>query len=1138
MSTLAELRNLASAEDHRLAGRLKTARMFFELDIPESRVTEVHALFGRIGAPELRRAGFDEFIKKYPALTLVALVGHAGVAYEQGRYWETFWQSVGLTPRQEYASELRHSLRTMLAHHGMREFPELFARNDYVGVLTLHAGIPVHYLSEVIDVIDEHVHRGRDASGASLLEWLTEPGREYRMDRLTAPVRNFLQLAGEIAVDILDRIIEFLMSTLDDPEPWKTHTLDASTTGLPSLLIDGLVSRLQERPFGVARPTETKTRRRSRPVLSYSIADDQVMVGVPYPSHAPTSPWQLRFAGGTRMVYSEAGWGVAPGEEQPQTHVAINAPARQVLLMHEPSDEHYEVVLFDPADPLLLFTAEGRLVKRQSALPRGVVIALRPKDATLVDAVTRQPVEALEPARMPSGWTGWEAQAVDLSRHDSVVITRPARPEGAVRGVRSVGSPHFEPEEPLAGVFTTNGVAVHGLRPWVVLPPHLGDTPVTWRVRVRRDGERRFIVDDQWDSTDEDGYLDPFDGLDQGLLGRYVISVRPQGGVTGAEQHFTVFMAEGLEVDHGQDFRVPVRGGLAETESKLYSTGELALDRQVVHLGNGQREAGIEVSCDGVRYRLIIRPPFFEARIDPMGAPAQWRTSVPVIAPEDLAVRAVIAARIPGDVKASIALIDSGGTKVQEELPDTPAPGVFQLPAVRFADTAKQLGICSLAALVDDSSGVAHHVRIAQVRPVQLCSGVAIESGSLRFDGLVEEEDMAAWVWATTAPWRSVEMVPIRDAAAQLPDELQSAGPLMVEVFKDDPWEVITRPNKPGPASIRLGQPGWFRDDDPAWDGLSRFLSGTSAGVLWQGAMRGAWAALAADNWNARSAESERVRGGLVKMLCENPRRALEELGYSPIPSSEKIALLIRTQVIDYGYATSFTLNDLHPDPWVGCMVEISDLPSLFERREDVHDERQETLAYLRNQGGQMLIELLRNGSVSDPRKGIFDASAQQLDAMPAEQVDTLFEEFRLVPSAVLDLDTRTSATADAFQDRRRWSAEVACRTLPSHLSRVMRQIKHDAPKAYDLIAARSEALEDVDTGMYPWMLLSMQSLALALTARLHARGLLSDLMTRDMRDAWQRMAEYFPALVAGDVLIADAVASYVKHGNLIGDTE
>lgn len=40
--------------------------------------------------------------------------------------------------------------------------------------------------------------------------------------------------------------------------------------------------------------------------------------------------------------------------------------------------------------------------------------------------------------------------------------------------------------------------------------------------------------------------------------------------------------------------------------------------------------------------------------------------------------------------------------------------------------------------------------------------------------------------------------------------------------------------------------------------------------------------------------------------------------------------------------------------------------------------------------------------------------------------------------------------------------------------------------------------------------------------------------MPAPMRESWARLAELCPALVCTDVLIADAVASYVLHHDLI----
>lgn len=1130
------LKDRATDENYRLAEELEKlgkADLFFELNFDEDVILRAQELFGQIARAELRIATYEMVIKKYPALTLVSLIGHAGVAYEQGRYWDSFWDAIGLDPDSDFEVALRHSLRDLLAKYKLREFPEVFAKHDYVGVMALHAGIPVHCLSDLVDLIHDHVQQGRDTTGAAVLEWLLEPGMGYRLNRLDVPVRNFLQLAGEIAVDILDRIVDFLLFTLEHPDPWNDLTLDTSTTGLPTLLLDGLIDRLRERPFGQAAASVVRGPRRRRPVISYSVEDDQVMVGVPYPRESPESPWKVSIAGSTREIYAERGWGVDDGGEHPQTPIAVTAPAREVLMVHDASGEQYRIPVVDSADPLLLFTEDGRLVQRHTALPRGLVLAVYPKDGTVVDAVSGETIELAEDARVPSGWKGWHAQFLDLAGHNSILFRRTGRPDGAIRGVRSLGSPRFEPGEPVPGLRTPNLLPVYAERPEIVLPPHIGAYPETWRIRVRRAGDRTWLADEEWESDSEEASLDPFDGVPAGLLGSYEIWV---SGAMGSDQRHSVFLAEGIEVDHGVTFRRPTASGLTESATEIACSAPLSVDRERVSFTAEERDSHVRVSVGGHGYKLVVTPPHFEARVDVLGAPAQWRTSVQVLAPSDLEAHAVVAARIPGDVRVSFALTDEDGVTVQEEMPDVPASNVFQLSTRTFVDTARRIGACRLVALVDDHTGT-HSITIAHIRPARLCESAHLDGGDLVFTGLADEDDLAAWVWAATAPWRPVKRLDIRGDRASLPDTLRDAGELIVQVFVDDPWITITRPSAPDRDALRVAQPGWMRDESPALDALARFLAGQLHVPLMREAVSGAWSALAVLPWDATDAESERIRGGLIRILCRHPRAALEALGSSTIPLDEKMALLIRTQLVNLPYSASETLNELHPDPWVGCMVEISDLPSLNARRAQVAGERAETLAYLENQGGSTLMELLRSGRMRDPRSGVFDRSVLAVDAMRAEQVEELFEHFRLVPGPLLDLDTRTSATVDAFHRRSAWSQDPACAELAGHVSRALRQVKAVAPVPYDFIQARNEALHGVDVVEHPWMLLSMQSLTLAAVARLDARGEFEySPMTADMRTAWARMAEYFPAMVATDLLIADAVASYLAHDDLIGE--
>lgn len=1130
------LADQASDEEFRIRQALRHVGLFFELNLDEDELRRAQELFGRLVTREIGSGTQATLIQRYPALTLTTMIGHAGLSYEQGRYWDSFWEELGVDRDQEFEGQLRHAVPELLRKFDLREFPE-FPGRTYVMSMALHAGIPVHCLSDLVNVIEEHVQQGRDATGAAVLEWLTEPGMEYRLGRLDVPVRNFLALGGETAANILDRIIEFLIFTLEHPEVWNDLELETATTGLPTLILNGLIERLREQPFLAdvdATATRRALRRQSGPTITYSLDDDEVCVGVPYPKTGGDSPWKVTASGTTREIFAERGWGVDE-DDHPLTPVSVSVPAREVTMRHDASGATHRVPVFDSADPLLLFTADGRLLPRQSVLPRGPVLAMHPKDAIVIDAVTRETINEIDEARVPSGWTGWRVHHLDLTGHASIVLQRPGKNDGTVRGVRSLGSPSFDVAKPIPGLHTPSGLSVYAERPEVGLPPHIGDEPSVWRVRTRRLGDRQWLTDCEWDSDTEETSLDPFDGIDEALLGPYEVVV---SGELGSDQRHTLFLIEGLTLEYEVPFRVPVTGGLTPSICLINSVKDIHIDTGVLEFGAGDRENHLTVGNAGNAYKLVVRPPHFEFRIDETGTPAQWRSSSLAISPSDLERHGLIAVRVQDVKSVTFVLLDQRGEVLQTELQERRSNNVFQVASRRFVDTARRASTSRLVAVVDSSDGTRREITLADIRPARLCGAISLAADELVFTDLAHTDDLGVWLWSATAPWLPVTRRAIVDGRAKLPDELHEAGDLLADVFVDDPFAVIARPVRPPRDAIRVSQRGWKRDTDPVLDELAKFLAGEGEPPLVADAADGAWAAMALLPWDRTDSASERLRGGLIRILLKHPRSALEALGNSAISQDSMTALLIRTHLIDRPFSASFTLNDLHPNPWVGCMVEIADLPALRQKGISVATERAETLAYLRTQGGDDLIALLRTGKMLDARAGVFSEADLAYDAMSDAQVEMIFEHARLVPGPLLDPDTRTSAAFDVFHDRAKWTADPVCRELSSHVNRALAAVKKVSPAMYDAIRARDEGLAGVDTVEHPWMLLSVQSLTLAAVARLESRGEFDyPPMTADMRQAWAVLAEYFPALVASDLLIAEALAAHLTDGDLIGES-
>ena len=87
-----------------------------------------------------------------------------------------------------------------------------------------------------------------------------------------------------------------------------------------------------------------------------------------------------------------------------------------------------------------------------------------------------------------------------------------------------------------------------------------------------------------------------------------------------------------------------------------------------------------------------------------------------------------------------------------------------------------------------------------------------------------------------------------------------------------------------------------------------------------------------------------------------------------------------------------------------------------------------------------------------------------------------------------------------------------------------------------DAIAARAEAVSAIDESQHPWALMSLQSLTLAVAARLMAYGRMKEsYFNSGLLGEWAQLALLCPTMVANDLLIAEAVVLYDRRGNVIG---
>lgn len=1115
-----------SDADYAWRQRLQPVSLVIGTDFSAEEVRDAQRKYGAAARHLLNQgAAHGRIIKRYPALTLLILVGHACLAYDHGAYWESFWDELGMARDPDFENEMRHNIVGLLDKFSLARFPDIERHTGpkYVMMLALHAGIPVHCLRDLLEVIKDHVTQGRPATGAAVIEWLEEPGKEYRTAALDVPVRNFVANGGEFAVDILDRIIEFIEATTADPTLFEKQ-LDASTTGLPRVLLDELIRQLKEEPLRL----ETKRLSAGRalhPTITYDIDDDQIVLVLPTPPVRAHLPWRVSFDGDVREVHSARRWG---GDAQTATaRVAVPGPVREAIVSHPGLSAGSSLSLVLQSDPLLTFDAAGRWISRRDGL-KDCVWTVFPDDYQLVDPTTSNPI-SYQDIGCPAGWHGWRSVFTELDNVGALQLCLDGAPVGTERWVRKDARPRFEFRSAVVGVLSPEGRSVYAERPWVLLPATRSDPAPEWKVRTRRLGESEWIVDESWRGEDVETCVDPFDDAEEPQLGLFEILVN---GPLGSDSRCVVFLAEGLETIFDPSIRVPV-SGMTSCTCEVESAGISVVPTGPVAFGPRDLEAKLDLSTESASACVLLRPPHLEIRSGETGVPVAWRMTPTVCDPDDFSQDRFVAVRAPGIDRVEFGYCSEDGHLLQTDRSPRRRQGdVFEIRIQQFADTVRAHPSGRIQTTLWTDAGPVG-ATVLSVQPRRLASEVQITDNGLVFSDVAAVDDLAVYVWSATAPWRAAEVLAIVDGKTTLPDYFVDSGDLQCQLFVDDPWVLIDPPKVPPDTAFRVEQLGWREDCTPAQVKLSRYLGTQCRAPMDVGPIPEVWAALAklhADGKSDRFA-------GLIEVLAGEPRRALECLGDSTIPVGDKMAMLIRSELVNHNFTAAQTLNELHSHPWFGCMVELADLPSLYERRMQVPAERAQTLAYLRDRGGEPLIELLKTGKTNRFHDACFDSSVLEMSFMPGGRIEAKLVELLQVPRPQLHPENLRVGVYEGLCRRSQWLTSGWSLNFAQQLSFVDKPIQKASGLAHETLVMRDDRIRGVDTVEYPWMLMSLQSLTLAFLARLEAYGRIEGrYLNSGLLKDWALLAHLCPTMVANDLLIAEAVVLFDRRGDLIGE--
>ncbi|MFY9304498.1 MAG: hypothetical protein WAO31_03235 [Rhodoluna sp.] len=494
------------------------------------------------------------------------------------------------------------------------------------------------------------------------------------------------------------------------------------------------------------------------------------------------------------------------------------------------------------------------------------------------------------------------------------------------------------------------------------------------------------------------------------------------------------------------------------------------------------------------------------------GVASRWSFGLVRIHLEDVADFQLLV-KIQPDTTPSDLQIRAGGEIVQLVSPETKSGlGYANYALDVISDTARAHSGCDLFIVFAGSA-----IRVARVEPKLIASGATATDSSITLTNFTGG-DVDVRVWSLFAPWIPAACGAVDpEGTFELPDEMAAQGPFAITWQRSDPWIPCEWPWMPRHFECTVVQPtsSMFRYSDP-----SGFLAGEieSAPEVNQ---RDAWAihAMASGLPREYNWESVQVITACLRRDPDNAMRCLIDL---PVSIGDRLNLLIRSGVLwarSSSTATSLaedSANLLRSEQLIGPLLVLSPLVAQSEV-----EHAADCWRMLRDLYGNEIVSILLGDGDPSIKGGSF-ADAKRLDNLDLGQQQEIITRLRLVPRALLDIDSRASAALALFQQREHRELVTVGRDGRERLkfqSAILRDWKWDSALA--LLQARAD---DQDRG--GWLSLSAQSAAFALVARLAAQG---DEHAKMHLDAnfrhWLALAQFAPQIVSTDLVLAEAMA-------------
>ncbi|WP_405393450.1 hypothetical protein [Microbispora hainanensis] len=1077
--------------------QLPSVSLLTEIEVDQDTLASTAKALGGLYELKVERGQYLSLFGRWPACVAVTLTGVAVHYYRQGTFWPYLKTALGYSrfsvPQDSTAWGA--AFLAALKKFRLPLFPE--REQKYVGPILMHAGIPTFCLEDFFTLLLRRHAQDPAIDADTLLTWATARGT--RLNSLDVPARRFIQYGTDFAVDMIDRSLD-LLDRMRSAEP------DFDGLGLPIRFIERAQELHREGRLDVKdrAPVGRRLVRAEQPRLGLEPFGQGVQIVLPPVGEAPdgTARWNVTVDGVPTLVKSRALW-VGAAEGAPATSFALAKPGRVAQVSLYGSKHETEIEIVDSADPLMIFTENGRRLPAHLAVPPDAVWLLYPGDREVAaDAEPRIIVES----PLPVGWDGWRLVQVALEGATWVGLSG----EGAIRRpIRGHSKPRVITNEPIPGITTPYGSPVHCEPPTIWLP---AETTTTWLIDVRpaAGGEslftRSLTVDEPAELAEE-----LWAGVPRPLLGAFDITVR---GPIGRSVRRTVYVAEGLSPRYAPSVRLFNGEGLVAGQAALTCRPGMTIDRYTLSYSPAEREHVVNCAAGDQTEPLVVTPPFMRALVEEAAGSPRWSAAPARLLTETFGEAESLLIEVPGVETLPAIQVQVGRRPIQEIAPS--GRGRYNLR--RAQDTVDEHRSVDLILPVAGLS-----VLVGTVRPARLAAGVSITGRSLILDECIWVEGLTAGVYLCTAPWEEPRIIPVeKDGSIPLPDDLVDAGRLHVRLAVEDPWVLSEWPRWPHPREMLICEaPGCYTGASSEERQLSGYLAGMNAFPTAVSRLDRLWTVVdlanridypSAARWIEDCASLLRRQPGAIRSLTD-----------AGLPPDRNVVALITT-----GIAATTAAQCLESDIPLWRKAPVAAALLTASASADISEDS-ELLEEIRAECGEAAVTILSGGDDPYAGTGLFDQGAELMARQPPEMLESLWSAARVVPAALLDEDTRVTAARLLFDQRNSRDG----RKLAEHAERVAREalaLRVTEFRGLDKYVAARCHPDRLDG----WVSLPAMSIALALIARIAAHGHEGcRVLEERFRPLWRMLAKIAPDLTTIDLIRAELLVAARDHNRI-----